>query len=342
MIKLIQFPRMLGLPNPSPFCIKVEVLLKMAGLAYECEFVGNPGKGPKGKLPAIVDDGQAIGDSELIRWHLERKYGVDFDKGLGPAERAVGHAFARMAEERTYWVLVYSRWIEEANWPLFRDTLFKGMPGFLRAVLGPQIRKRVKRMLRAQGLGLHSRDEIYAMGGRYRRHLGATRHQAVPAGRRAHQRRCDGLALRPGHPGATAGITPQAGDPEARESRGLFRAHARAVLRLEPREEHQQERCETDRRPHRMQTAPARQQVARFRAAEVERGVLEPFVGGPHHEEREGHHGAQDESRDDPDGATAEESRGDAEQRAEHGERRLHDGGATVARPPFRDRNVYR
>lgn len=164
MIKLIQFPRMLGLPNPSPFCIKVEVLLKMAGLAYECEFVANPGKGPKGKLPAIVDDGQALGDSELIRWHLERKYGADFDKGLSAADRAVGHAFARMAEERTYWVLVYSRWIEEANWPLFRDTLFAGMPGFLRAVLGPQIRKRVRNMLRAQGLGLHSRDEIYAMG----------------------------------------------------------------------------------------------------------------------------------------------------------------------------------
>jgi glutathione S-transferase len=164
MIKLIQFPRMLGLPNPSPFCIKVEVLLKMAGLAYECEFAANPGKGPKGKLPAIVDDGQAIGDSELIRWHLERKYSVDFDKGLSAADRAVGHAFARMAEERTYWVLVYSRWIEEANWPLFRDTLFAGMPGFLRAVLGPPIRKRVNRMLRAQGLGLHSRDEIYAMG----------------------------------------------------------------------------------------------------------------------------------------------------------------------------------
>lgn len=164
MIKLIQFPRMFGLPNPSPFCIKAEVLLKMARLAYECEFVGNPGKGPKGKLPAIVDDGQAIGDSEIIRWHLERKYGADFDKGLSPAERAVGHAFSRMAEERTYWVLVYSRWIEDANWLLFRDNLFAGMPAFLRAVLGPQLRRRVRSMLRAQGLGLHSRDEIYAMG----------------------------------------------------------------------------------------------------------------------------------------------------------------------------------
>jgi glutathione S-transferase len=163
MIKLIQFPRAFGLPNPSPFCIKVEVLLKMAGLAYECEFVANPGKGPKGKLPAIMDDGELIGDSEIIRWHLERKYGVDFDKGLAPGERAIGHAFARMAEERTNWVVVYSRWIEDANWPVFRDTLFRGMPGVVRRLIGPQIRKRVGRMLRAQGLGLHTRDEIYAM-----------------------------------------------------------------------------------------------------------------------------------------------------------------------------------
>jgi glutathione S-transferase len=155
---------MLGLPNPSPFCIKVEVLLKMAGLAYECEFAANPGKGPKGKLPAIVDDGQTIGDSEVIRWHLERKYSVDFDKGLTDGERAIGHAFSRMAEERTYWVLVYSRWIEEANWRLFRDTLFAVMPGPLRYVIAPVARKRVRSMLHAQGLGRHSRDEIYAMG----------------------------------------------------------------------------------------------------------------------------------------------------------------------------------
>lgn len=164
MITLIQFPRMFGLPNPSPFCIKIEVLLKMAGLAYECEFAANPGKGPKGKLPAIRDGGELIGDSEIIRWHLERKYGVDFDRGLGPAERAVGHAFARMAEERTYWVMVYSRWIEEANWRVFRGALFVGMPGFVRGLIAPLIRKRVRRMLRAHGVGLHSRDEIYAMG----------------------------------------------------------------------------------------------------------------------------------------------------------------------------------
>src|SRR5208282_4880928 len=103
MIKLFQFAPAFNLPNPSPFCMKAEVLLKMAGVAYASVVVGDPRKGPKGKLPAIEDEGALIGDSELIRRHLEQKYGVDFDKGLEARARAAAHAFARMLEERTYW-----------------------------------------------------------------------------------------------------------------------------------------------------------------------------------------------------------------------------------------------
>ena len=35
MIKLYQFKPAWGLPNPSPFCMKVETYLRMAGLSYE-------------------------------------------------------------------------------------------------------------------------------------------------------------------------------------------------------------------------------------------------------------------------------------------------------------------
>jgi len=35
MIKLYQFHPAWGLPNPSPFCMKVETYLRMAGLPYE-------------------------------------------------------------------------------------------------------------------------------------------------------------------------------------------------------------------------------------------------------------------------------------------------------------------
>lgn len=35
MIKLYQFSPAWGLPNPSPFCMKVETYLRMTGLPYE-------------------------------------------------------------------------------------------------------------------------------------------------------------------------------------------------------------------------------------------------------------------------------------------------------------------
>jgi Glutathione S-transferase N-terminal domain len=46
-------------------------------------------KAPKGKLPYIVDDGEAVGDSTFIRWHIEKKYQIDFDRGLTPEQRAI-------------------------------------------------------------------------------------------------------------------------------------------------------------------------------------------------------------------------------------------------------------
>ena len=50
MIELYQFPRAFGLPNPIPFCMKVETYLKLTGLPYEVKDT-DPRKAPLGKLP---------------------------------------------------------------------------------------------------------------------------------------------------------------------------------------------------------------------------------------------------------------------------------------------------
>src|SRR5215813_744512 len=71
MITLYTFGPAFGLPDPSPFVTKAEVLLKMAGLAYQTDPTGFR-RAPKGKLPYIDDDGERIADSTLIRWHLEK------------------------------------------------------------------------------------------------------------------------------------------------------------------------------------------------------------------------------------------------------------------------------
>jgi len=86
MIRLYQFAPAFGLPNASPFCMKVETFLRMAGLSYECPRDADLRKAPKGKLPYIVDEGAVVSDSSFIVDHLKRKYGDPLDSHLGAAD----------------------------------------------------------------------------------------------------------------------------------------------------------------------------------------------------------------------------------------------------------------
>jgi glutathione S-transferase len=98
MITLYTFGPYFGLPDGSPFVIKVMLLLKFAGLEHR-EDRGGYGKAPKGKLPYINDDGLIVADSTFVRFHIEKKYGFDFDAGLAPEQRAVAWAAEKMCEE---------------------------------------------------------------------------------------------------------------------------------------------------------------------------------------------------------------------------------------------------
>ena len=89
MITLYGFGAGFGLPEISPFVTKTEVQLKMAGLAYRKERAMPPAS-PKGQLPFIDDDGEAVADSTFIRAHIERKYGFDFDAGLDQQSARAG------------------------------------------------------------------------------------------------------------------------------------------------------------------------------------------------------------------------------------------------------------
>lgn len=48
MIRLHQFPPVFG-RNVSPFTLKLETWLRLAGLPYEVIATRNPGRAPKGK-----------------------------------------------------------------------------------------------------------------------------------------------------------------------------------------------------------------------------------------------------------------------------------------------------
>ena len=60
-IKLYCFQPAGGLPDASPFVVKVMTLLKMAGLDYVGDRTGFA-RAPKGKQPYIDDDGTIVAD----------------------------------------------------------------------------------------------------------------------------------------------------------------------------------------------------------------------------------------------------------------------------------------
>ena len=159
MITLFGFGPAFGLPDPSPFVMKTEVQLKMAGLAYKWER-GGPQASPKGKIPFIDDDGLVIADSTFIRAHIEKCF--DFDSGLCTVERSLAWAMERMLEDHLYFALIHARWMDDANWAKGPIHFFDGAPEGVAVAA----RERVRTMLYGQGLGRHSDAEIAELAGR--------------------------------------------------------------------------------------------------------------------------------------------------------------------------------
>jgi glutathione S-transferase len=165
MITLYTFGPGLGLPDPSPFVMKGEMLLKLAGLPYQIDTTGFA-KAPKGKLPYIDDDGERIADSTFIRWHLEKKYQVDFDRGLNEEQRAVAWAFEKTAEDHLYWALIDARWMDDANFDKGPRNFFRAAPAPIRPLVIAMVRRKVRQALQAHGMGRHASAEIVALATR--------------------------------------------------------------------------------------------------------------------------------------------------------------------------------
>lgn len=164
MIKLYQFVPAFGLPNASPFCMKVENYLRMAGLAYECPRGASHFKAPKGKLPYIEDNGKFIADSSFIIDYLKQTRGDKLDAALTAAQAATARAYQKLLEEDLYWALLYTRWIDAAGFALVREAFFARLAPPLRWVVPHLARRGLRRQLHAQGMGRHSREEIMQIG----------------------------------------------------------------------------------------------------------------------------------------------------------------------------------
>lgn len=147
-------PPIWGTPSPSPFVIKLETWLRMAGIAYEARPLLTPPRSRTGKIPYVeMPDGRVLHDSALIIETLGRERGVDLDAGLDPAERARGHAIRRMIEDGTYFVGLWERWISDAGFAATGRDYFRHLPFGLRHVLPHLIRRNMRANLHGQGAG---------------------------------------------------------------------------------------------------------------------------------------------------------------------------------------------
>lgn len=164
MITLFQFYRVWGLPNASPFCMKVETYLRMAKIPYENKFVNNPQKSPKRKLPYIRMDGLLYPDSELIIYELKKRLGDELDNDLTKEQNAVAQLIEITCSERLYWVEVYMRWQEDAGWNFLKETMFGKLPAVAKMFIPNMVRKNMLKELNYQGMGRHNLKEVLRLG----------------------------------------------------------------------------------------------------------------------------------------------------------------------------------
>ena len=158
MITLYTFGPALGLPDPSPFVTKAEMLLKMAGLPY-CTDTKGFSKAPKGKLPYIRDGDDIIADSTFIRLRLEQRYRIDFDKWLSLKERGLAWAVDKMCEDHIYWLSMHARWDDDKNFKRGPARFFDAAPVPVRPFVKWLTRRQVRRTLHGQGASRYTESE---------------------------------------------------------------------------------------------------------------------------------------------------------------------------------------
>jgi glutathione S-transferase len=164
MIKLHKFGPSFGLPDASPFVMKVETYLRMTGQKYEA-VTGDVRKAPRRMLPVVDIDGTIVVDSSNIIEKLEAARADKLDAHLDAKRRAIAQAFKSMLEEHLYFGLLYMRWVTDDGWAVFEPALREllgsfGVPSFLTGVVGGQARKQTRERTLKQGLGRRSRAEI--------------------------------------------------------------------------------------------------------------------------------------------------------------------------------------
>jgi glutathione S-transferase len=160
MIELLQFKPRFGLMNASPFCMKAEVFVRLAGLEYRTVDAQSP-RAPKRKLPVLRDGDTTVADSEAIVAYLQATYGDRMPPAMAAPETASQLFLRRTLEEHLYFAALRFRWIADEGARQTR-VFFDELPAALRGLVFALVRRKIRRDLWGQGLGRHDEATLCA------------------------------------------------------------------------------------------------------------------------------------------------------------------------------------
>lgn len=158
MIVLQKFGPHFGVPDPSPFVLKLETFLRLSNIDYKTE-AGDVRKAPKGKMPCIIIDGEVTADSQFAIAELKKKFNVNLNSDLTEAQLAEHHMLRLALENHTYFMALAFRWLHEKNAPLIQKAFF-GPMGFMGKIVFKIVQKGMRRTVHGQGILRHSWDEL--------------------------------------------------------------------------------------------------------------------------------------------------------------------------------------
>ena len=158
MTTLYGWGPLFGVQSPSPFVAKTDIQMQMFDIACD-RAIADLESVPKHKAPYVEDDGMIIEDSTFIRWHFEKKLGVDLDEGLTQEQRATAWALERMLEDRLEPIMENELWLQADNFARGPALFFLGVPEAMRAEAVADALSSFETGQQLSGIGRHSRAE---------------------------------------------------------------------------------------------------------------------------------------------------------------------------------------
>lgn len=121
MIMLSQSDRSPRLPSASPFCLKLESWLRLAGLPYTLMEAHEHQGSSKRALPRVISEsGRTMEGLRRVMLHVRSEARTDPDSWLSTDERVFSQAVGHLYSDWLVPAMVWLGWVQEESWPGLR------------------------------------------------------------------------------------------------------------------------------------------------------------------------------------------------------------------------------